>query len=65
MALLVRAPGTEKKSALGLRAYLLFNVREADAVPRHQKFNRYPNEQKGRYINRENLKCLHGRFPAI
>jgi hypothetical protein len=44
---------------------LPFNLREADAVPRHQEFDRQPNNQKGRHVDRENLQRSHDRFSAI
>lgn len=61
-ALIVRAPSTEKKSSLRFWADLPFDVRETDAVPRHQKFDRQSDDQKRRHVDRENLQGPHEHF---
>jgi hypothetical protein len=64
-ALIFGAPSSQEKSAPWFGANLLFDIRQIDGVSLHQEPNCQANYQEGHHIDRENLKCHHGRFPAI
>jgi hypothetical protein len=64
-ALILGAPSPQEKSTPWFGASLLFDIRQIDGISLHQEPNYQANDQEGHHINRENLKCHHGRFPAI
>lgn len=65
MALIFGAPSPQEKSAPWFGAGLLFDIGQIDGISLHQEPNCHADDQEGRHINRENLECSHGRFPAI
>jgi len=64
--LFLGSPSAQKKNFArsAIRSSLRLYVSQIDSMPPHQELYNHCKDQKGRHVDRENLKCPHGHFSA-